>query len=533
MKSKIECQENVLSILATNPHLVNSLAAARVEPVVFDPVYRPLLYAIYDANARDLLLTENGLDEFVHRSVANGDYAKWTEKVIDGPKGPTLAEKQLFNRILSFALPDKNDFEFYLRQLKEWHARDRSNLLFEAYQAKLKNGTFIDALSELAGGLQSISHQNGDSKAKMIFVDKTAKEFMERLRKRREHPEEKLLMGFPELDEAIGIGLAAGGLTLFVADVGGFKSAMMLNIALNIFKRSKKHVLFVSLEIPEEQVKFRILAREVNIKLHSIANPEKLTDEEVARIEAEWEKWNVDNKFVILDATDDRLSVADIKASIETHVSFFKPEIVVVDYISILAPEKWYIKQQSHEWVGHMCKGLRQLGRKHGFHAISAAQLGREAIKRLKSQKDGQQTVGSEDLRGSHEFSADADNIFVLVPHPTQPNQKLLVFGVKCRNGDKSFGGKNRIELDVRKEYGQITSAYNVTWNNGDSDNDYAIKHSESIAATIDFDNDLALDDFDVPAKPVTAIKTPPVQAEKKMTEKQPGRKNIDLDLEL
>lgn len=530
MKDKVQLQEKIVNLLINDHDLVNLFVAHKLEPEAFDPLFRPILYAIYDAHTRSVKLTENGFMDFVERSVTDGSYAKWTEKKVDGPKQPIMAERALFLNVSKFVRATKDDFELYIKQFRETHSRERANFLLSKYQEAVKNGAFFDAVSGLAEGLTSLANQNSPSKAQMIFVDKTAKSFMQQLKEKRENPAEQLLTGIPELDDSIGVGLIPGSLTLFVADVGGFKSTMMLNVALNVFKRSKKNVLFVSLEMPEFMVKCKIVSRETGVKLHKIATPKLLSDSEVQKVEEEWAKWELENKFAILDASDDRLTVADIKAEIERHIAFFKPDIVIVDYITILAPEKWYIKQQSHEWIGHMCKGLRQMGRKYGFAVISAAQLGREAIKRLKSQKEGQQTVGSEDLRGSHEFSADSDNIYALVPHPNQPNQKLQMFCIKARYGKKTFSGSNRAILDVNPEIGRITSSTDATW--GHDDNDVAVKHGESIDSKMDFDNDLDLDSFDdSPPPPKPTIKAEPVLEPKKPAEKKGnGRVALDLD---
>jgi replicative DNA helicase len=532
MKDKIEIQEKIINLLINDHNLVNTFVANKLEPENFDPKYRPVLYAVHNAHTQSVRLTENGFVDFVERTVVDGSYAKWTEKKVDGPKQPIMAERALFLNVSKFIRATKDDFELYLKQFKEISSREKANQLFEKYQTNVKNGTFFDAVSGLAEGLTGLSNQNSTSKAQMIFVDKSSQAFMQSLKDKRENPVELLLTGIPELDESISVGLTPGSLTLFVADVGGYKSTMMLNVGLNVFKRSKKSVLFVSLEMPEHMVKCKIISRETGVHFDKIVNPQKLSDAEMQRIEDEWAKWNFEHKFVILDASDDRLSVADIKFEIEKNIAFFKPDVVIVDYITILAPEKWYIKQQSHEWVGHMCKGLRQLGRKHKFAVISAAQLGRDAIKRLKTQKEGQQTVGSEDLRGSHEFSADSDGIYVLVPHPNQPNQKIQLFCAKSRYGKKTFNGSTRAILDVNADIGRITGSIDATWGHDESSNDIAVKHGESVDSKMNFDDNLDLDNFeDAPSAPKPMIKIEPLKEAKKPAEKKSnGRVALDLD---
>ena len=530
MKDKTECQEKIINLLINNHDLINIFVANKHSLETFDPRYRPVLFALYDAHTRSVRLTENGYIDFIERSVADGSYAKWTEKKVDGPKQPVMAERALFLNVSKFIRATKDDFELYLKQFRETHSREQANALFEKYQAAVKNGTFFNAVTDLAEGLTGVSNQNSVSKAQMVFVDKSAKSFMDELRNQRDNPADKLLTGIPELDESMSVGLTPGSLTLFVADVGGYKSTLMLNVSLNVYKKSKKNVLFVSLEMPRHMVLCKIVSRETGIKMHKIATPSLLSEDEWQRVEAEWLKWELDNKFAILDATDEQLTVADIKAEIEKHIAFFKPDLIVIDYITILLPENWYRKLRSDEWIGHMCKGVRQLGRKHKFAVISAAQLGRDAIKRLKTQKDGQQTVGSEDLRGSHDFAADSDNVYALVPHPNQPNQKLQMFCIKARYGKKTFNGSPRAILDVNPEIGRITGAVDATWGKEDAATDPAVQYGESVDSKMNFDNNLDLDGFDTEPAVKPTIKIEPMPQPKKVPQKEGRVAALDLD---
>jgi len=237
----------------------------------------------------------------------------------------------------------------------------------------------------------------------------------------------------------------------------------MLNIALNVLKQSQENVMFVSLEMPAHLLMDKIISRESGVPGKKLSYPHLMTEQEIQRVERELDKWdNLKSKFIILDAVDGA-TVADIARAVEQH-SHAKPALVVVDYLTILKPEAWYAKLGQHAWFGYMCKSLRMLGKKHGFSIISAAQLGRDAIKRLKSQKEGAQTVGSEDIRGSHDLSADADALFIQVPLPSEPNEKIQVFCAKSRYGDKTFGGKNSVLLNVKPSVGRVSGERDAAW---------------------------------------------------------------------
>lgn len=218
-------------------------------------------------------------------------------------------------------------------------------------------------------------------------------------------------------------------------------SCMMMNIALNVFMNYGENVLFVSLEMTKDKVMNRIIARETGIDLKKISQPELLTEAELADVSKTHSKW-VDkmNKFMLVD-NEERMTVGDIRRIIEKNYTHFKPKVVFIDYIAILQPDEKYMKQNEYSWAGEMCKDLRQLGRKYKFSIVSAVQLGKEALKKLKQQKQLNKTAGVEDMRGSHDYSADADNIYIQWPHMNEPTQKLCVVCAKARDGKKTFIG--------------------------------------------------------------------------------------------
>ena len=108
----------------------------------------------------------------------------------------------------------------------------------------------------------------------------------------------------------------------------------------------------------------------------------------------------------------------------------YKPKVVFVDYIGMLQPENKYKGRPDIE-LGEISKSLRFLGKKHGFATVSACQLNRDAIRRMKKSKEN--LAGSEDLRGSGELSNDSDFIFALFP--TQESNRLKGQTIKSRHG--------------------------------------------------------------------------------------------------
>jgi replicative DNA helicase len=496
-------QRKILHLVLNNKDRYDDFISD-LKPEFFSTEYRPLVAAIAAMHVRGSILTKNSYSDFIGKSVEMGDYSEWTGVPKDASKNMVqLSEAAVFSKIVNTETASDADFDFYADKLKEHYARERANSLLSEYSTTAK-GDIFKATADLSEAMKSLAGEADSGTARFLDgADFGNTEWLKNLEHRRTAPEERLLTGFPEIDYCISVGLKPGMLSLFVADVGGFKTTMMLNIALNIFKMYNENVLFVPLEMPAEMLYHKVISREARVDLEKLEHADKLTDSEFERVKREVEKWKeIQHKFVMLDPKN-RLRVSDIRKLIEQNYAWFKPKVVVVDYISILRPEAVNERAPNHEQIGHMCKDLRQLGRTMGFSVISAAQLSRDAIKKHRKEKEGQQTVGSEDVRGSHDFSADSDNIFAQVPMPSQPSEKLQIFCIKARYGKKVFkDGKPYAVLNVAPEIGRISSEQDATWDCMTTDD--SIQHAESMIDSIDLASDLDFGDDDDNSPPPT-----------------------------
>lgn len=264
---------------------------------------------------------------------------------------------------------------------------------------------------------------------------------------------------------------------------------LMLNIALALYDRGTS-VLFVPLEMSKMDLVQRIVANRAKINYNKLARPEMLSDEEWQRIR-DCNIWTENqHRFCILDCGD-RISVSRLKAEIEKRSLAFSPQVVIIDYIANIEPDRKFGGRNDLE-IGEILKSLRFLGKKHGFHIISAAQMGRQAIKSLKESNN--YALDSTVIRGSHEYSADSDTIFGLLKVNDEPD-KLKIVAIKSRHGS---GGTSKM-LHVQPEYCLITSTQNMHTLTNSSDEDIMGLESdlntpiENITSSINF----AAADFD------------------------------------
>lgn len=470
-KDAFDYQQKLLNIIINRQEFIPDFVSEQIGPDYFYPQLKPLVLGIEKSYQDSEAFTQDYFIDFVTKSVANGDYKKWTDSEVSSQKLASVNEKAIYTNVKNLQKANPLDFPLMCRKVREYFIRQKSVKLLEKFNAN-KSNDWISALNSLNEELTLITSNSIDSKvASWQSVAEYADEWYSDLENEITNPKKVLSTGIKPFDETMPVGLDIGSLTLIVADVGGFKSATMINIALNVCKQSGEDVLYVSLEMPVDRLMQRIMAREANVHSEKISKPHLLNDSEKERLKkANQDFKSISSKFAILDAQE-RMTVSKIRAELEKRKHYFKPRLVVIDYISILSPEPWYQRLAEHSWYGQMCKDLRQLGRKMGFGVLSAVQLNREAIKSLRNQKDGKQTVGSDALRGSHDFSADADNIFVQFPHPDRPKEKLYLVCVKSRNGSTMFGpykDKTKADLEVNPHIGRVYFAEEATFDMGD-----------------------------------------------------------------
>lgn len=360
---------------------------------------------------------------------------------------------------------DERDFDIILKEVRnDYHIRWFRNQLGEIKSNKGRD--FSIKLSNLHDQLGKLLANSDSGVFEFYDTGSECSPFVDRLKEQAKNPEEKIKCGIKEVDECMVVGFRPGTLTLTVADVGGAKTTMMLNIAFNLFKRGH-NVLFVPLEMPFEEIFKKYMSRETLIPFEKFASPSEMSSEDWARLDSKTKELQSTKSRLVWADVKSRPTVHEIKTAIESKMSFFKPSVVVIDYIANIRPDG-----DKDNWlaIGDILKDLRAMGKQHGFAILSAAQMTRDGIKKLKGDKDQTKSPGSEDLRGSHEYSADADNIFAQAPWPDEPNRKLMLFCIKARYGKKTFDGKNYALLDFYPEYSKIESSSSNNFNADDDD---------------------------------------------------------------
>jgi len=289
-------------------------------------------------------------------------------------------------------------------------------------------------------------------------------------------------------------GFKPGQLTVFVGRHGGYKTTTMANICHGLLVNGYD-VLYASLEMEEDLLMAKLLCRHSRKISWSkmfqgrISEPEdwaardealkRSVDESLSPKEREdWKKKaaklndvlsNVqpgeEEIFLLQKAREsiaslpnkvkiarvgqsNKIKVSQLENWIEERAEVWHPDVVIVDYLALVASDQAYSDRRDLE-VGDVCKKFRQMGSRLGFHVVTAAQYKRGAIERIRESgfnNPEKAMLGTDDIAESNQIGADADTVFMLWPE--DGGNRLRVFVPKARHAGVNMENFDVLQVD-------------------------------------------------------------------------------------
>lgn len=146
--------------------------------------------------------------------------------------------------------------------------------------------------------------------------------------------EQMIKTGFTKYDEKNG-GLPEEGVMILAATTSGGKSAVLMNLLVNLYMLSKKRVCRISLEMGDRQEMQRLLSRLSQVPFWKIKQ-NKLSPKEKQRIKkaySEFNQFGVDNDCVFTSISPTRgLRIDDALRMVKP----FGFDVIGIDYVSLL-----------------------------------------------------------------------------------------------------------------------------------------------------------------------------------------------------
>lgn len=205
-----------------------------------------------------------------------------------------------------------------------------------------------------------------------------------------------------------------------------------------------KNVLYVTLEISEEEIGARIDANLLDVSLEQQESmPKKWFLKRVNQI-----KEKCGGKIFVKEYPNGSAHVGHIRHLLkELRLKYgFKPDIIFVDYLTIMASQRYrHGSVPGHRYMQAIAQELRALGQTEKVPVVSAGQLNREGFG--DSDADMTQVAGSWDLTGDCDWL-----IVVSQPEDMVESEQYLVRQDKSRYANKNHMRKFCIGVDMSKQ---------------------------------------------------------------------------------
>nr|AZJ16653.1 replicative DNA helicase DnaB [Seminavis robusta] len=209
--------------------------------------------------------------------------------------------------------------------------------------------------------------------------------------------------GFYDLD-LLTQGFQKSDLIIIAGRPSMGKTALALNLSLNILRESKLPVLFFSLEMSKEQIIYRLLSIEANINQTRLKSGKLYKDD--------WLKLNkiikVMSKIPFFIDDMPNLSIQGIQSKIKT-ILFEQGQIglIIIDYLQLMQNPRSKMENRVQE-ISIITRALKNIARQFSIPIIALSQLSRNVENRI----DKKPILS--DLRESGSIEQDADLVLML-----------------------------------------------------------------------------------------------------------------------
>lgn len=226
--------------------------------------------------------------------------------------------------------------------------------------------------------------------------------------------------GIDSVDQVLGN--LKPGLIIVAGRPGQGKTSFKHSVAMNVAKQGKRVAVF-SMEMSGVEVSERLTTNETEIDLMLVRSAQ-LNENEWGKVNSAVE--TIEKLEIYVDETPE-LTTAQIEARCrKLEMTIGRIDLVVVDYLQLVAPPFKATEGNRTVAVGAVAKGLRVLARKLNVPVMAGAQLNRELEKEKRKPR-------LSDLRESGDIEAEAH--VVMFPYEDADDHTFEMIVAKHRNG--------------------------------------------------------------------------------------------------
>ena len=319
----------------------------------------------------------------------------------------------------------------YLGYLADYAFVGNAETAYKILKKNTKKRQILKTALQIQAEIQNIYDPNLyiekiiDRLQKVEFQDEKDESFMNQICKTIDHIEQNLnkekdysyYTGFFDLD-GLTDGLHKGELTVIGARPGVGKTTFSLQIAEKIASKGKK-VTFVSMEMSDEQIIQKILAKRTRINSRKIRNGD-LSEEQVQKIINEC----METSSLPISILTKVSSIQQIELEARRMKNRDNLDLLIIDYLQLVRNSGSF-KNREQE-VADISRTLKLLSLELQIPIIALCQLNRNASK-------AEPTLA--DIRESGAIEQDADNVIFL--YKENPENDLVTIDLqKQRSGN-------------------------------------------------------------------------------------------------
>jgi len=239
---------------------------------------------------------------------------------------------------------------------------------------------YEETLSNVANILEVLAKDSADTDALGLGIGFDSQDIYNKI---TQISEKRLIKtGFHDFDKFTG-GFSRGEQIILACPSSAGKSTMMCQYAINMglgmeegeYVNPPNSILFISLEMTEEELWCRILANLTSIPYEKFRMVETMSEEELNLLSttlADIHRYLTESNCKLTLKAGSEATIAEIKAELASHPY----DVVCVDYLNLLAEGKELWSE-----MGSIARSLKLMAQRRGFVSITAAQLDEESLK--------------------------------------------------------------------------------------------------------------------------------------------------------
>jgi replicative DNA helicase len=360
--------------------------------------------------------------------------------------------KEILKSILQVDLKEYDEKNFIEPKFNAWVLSNR-----------LKTGTIdiidetrnLDQISDFDKAIEAANRIKGivDEMSSTNFVqdDDLGSDFDDPESHVQDSSKFKVKCGFDTIDHMLGGGWDIQTLNVIMAQTNGGKSLWMQNFAVKAADMGY-NVLYVTLEMSERKVMKRLGSMRLRIPINDYDKMSNDTDMIKKRIASLSKS---DGGSDIFEKKIGKIIIKFWAAGTATVIDFdnyiqklkekrdIKIDLVIIDYITLVAPIKGLGGDNLYTKGKHLAEGLRALGAKYKCPVITGVQVAKDAW--------NSSDITLESVPESKAIAETADTFFAIIRTEDMKRQNLYRFKLlKQRDGDFL---KSQIRLNLNPTY--------------------------------------------------------------------------------